>query len=225
MKVSVTHKPQYCATCPGTHKGLGFAPAISGPDPKFALLLDKPGETDAREGAVLSGQTGAKLLKVLSTYNLTWNDILRDSVLRCRPGPTTRADDRELMTRLCRHWDTVLDEYNPDVVIISWAPKYALIEVPGESYVLHDCIKKALHFHEQGKHPLIAMGEGPLNLLFPELSPPINQWVRTHFFVQWNTLGSPNYRQELAYRQSPQRYTLSDLIKNKPTNEDDDVPF
>lgn len=222
-------KPEKCASCPGFSPTIstGFAP----PDSfekwkrgriKFALLGEALGETEALTGLPFSGQTGQLYeSEVLSVFGLTFADILRDNVLRCRPTnnkfpPPHRAAE---MAIHCRQWDTVLDLYTPTVIILSYHLTFSLIRNKTARFSAYNTVRKALRLGANGERPLIASGDHAKNLLFPLLPGTISRWDGKHFFVDWRGSGASfdpeAFKRERAEKKEARGPSLRELIRRK----------
>lgn len=225
----IQQKPISCKACPGfsDFRTFGFVPAsvLSPADTRFALFCEAPGETEAITSTPLTGATGQKMSEILALYGLTWENVIRDNVLRCRPDNNEYplGEIRDKMEIYCRQYDTPIDTYNPNVVILCRHPTWALIKSPSEAFIVHDSIKKALRLYNKGYRPVIAMGDHAIELLFPKLERPYGQWMRSHFFVDWAQQGAPEYEALIAERSKPTMISFADLLKPPP--DPDDVPF
>jgi hypothetical protein len=222
-------KPFDCQFCPGFPQKIstGFAPPdspqkLEAGKIRFAILAEALGSTEALTGIPLSGSTGKALeTEVLHNFGLTYDDILRDNVIRCQPRnnvfPEGLLGDK--MVACCRQWDTLLDLYSPTVVIFCYHFTFSLIRTPSARFSAYNAVRKALEFHCEGERPLIASGEKSLNLLFPQLPGKISKWDGKHFFVNWTS--SPealNPTQFLAAREkrkAEKAPSLLDLLRKR----------
>ena len=106
------------------------------------------------------------------------------------------------MIEKCRMWNTVLDLYNPDVIILAFHPTFALIYT-NQAYSTFNAIKKALHLHNEGYRPLVAMGEKFMRAYLANLPGSMADWDGKHFFIHWPKFGfsSRTYQDALKNRQ------------------------
>lgn len=116
-----------------------------------------------RKGAPLVGASGALAEQwILRAVGLTFNDVYRDNTLRCLP-PKTKAgsyypvgEERKKAEECCREYDR-LDEFKPDIALITLHPAGILREVTPLSLVVED-MKKARDFAKQGYKVIVLMG-------------------------------------------------------------------
>ena len=226
-------KPKACQSCPGSGpqsgllyaKTLGFVPTdcsmteeipsqiepATSPGKmelrakKMAIVCEAPGKTEALTSIPLSGTTGQQFEeRILTPLGLTWSDVIRDNLIRCQPAGNIFPQDEKarVMIEKCRMWNTVLDLYDPDVIILAFHPTFALIYT-NQAYSTFNAIKKALHLHDKGYRPLVAMGEKFMRAYLANLPGSMADWDGKHFFIHWPKFGfsSRTYQDALKNRQ------------------------
>ena len=194
-------KPVRCNTCPGSSCNpptTSFVPAYQVKDfkqIKMAIGAESPGEQEALNKTPLCGATGVELqTRVLTPLGIERDDVILDNLIRCKPF------NNEFpfsflgidMISSCGQWNTVLDHYDPDVVIMAFHPTFALIYT-NQAYSTVNAVKKALRLREEGHRPFIAMGQKWKECLFPQLPGSITDWDGKHFFVEWRKRGIVSY--------------------------------
>ena len=194
-------KPVRCDACPGSSckpPTSSFVPAFqvkSFDQIKMAIAAESPGEQEALNKTPLCGSTGIELqTRVLTPLGIARDDVILDNLIRCKPfnNKFPLYDLGDAMTEHCGQWNTVLDLYNPDVVIMAFHPTFALIYT-NQAYSTVNAVKKALRLREEGHRPLIAMGQKWKECLFPQLPGSITDWDGKHFFVEWKKRGITDY--------------------------------
>ena len=120
-------KPLGCKAC----QGFECRPPTSGFVPgdirlpiekiKLAVMAEAAGESEVLHEIPLCGATGTQLQeRILNPLGLTREEIIVDNLIRCKPFgnnfPVGKL--RKNMVETCRQWDTIIDLYDPTVVII-----------------------------------------------------------------------------------------------------------
>ena len=194
-------KPVKCGDCPGSSCNPptnSFVPAHQVKEfkqIKMAIVAESPGEQEAVNKTPLCGATGIELqTRVLTPLGIERDDVILDNLIRCKPFSNEfPAGFLGIdMIEHCGQWNTVLDHYDPDVVIMAFHPTFALIYT-NQAYSTVNAVKKALRLHEEGHRPLIAMGQKWKESLFPYLPGSITDWDGKHFFVEWKSHGIADY--------------------------------
>ena len=178
---------------------------------KMALVAEAAGEQEALKSIPLCGSTGIQLEeRVLKPLGLSRADVIMDNLIRCRPenNEFPKGEKARLMIESCRTWNTIIDIYDPNVVIFAFHPTFALIYSPNQAYSTYNAVRKALMLKEHGYRPLVAMGERFMKAYFAELPGSITDWDGKHFFIKWQRFGFHSlniYNENLDDRQKPRR--------------------
>ena len=194
-------KPIRCDSCPGSSCSpptSSFVPAHQDKpfeQIKLAIGAESPGEQEALNKTPLCGATGIELqTRVLTPLGIERDDVILDNLIRCKPFNNKfpfGALGNEMTTN-CGQWNTVLDHYDPDVVIMAFHPTFALIYT-NQAYSTVNAVKKALRLHAEGHRPFVAMGQKWKDCLFPQLPGSITDWDGKHFYVKWKKHGITDY--------------------------------
>ena len=196
-------KPVRCSTCPGSSCSPptnGFVPAHINKDftyIKMAIGAESPGEQEALNKTPLCGTTGIELqARVLTPLGIKRDDVILDNLIRCKPfgNDFPMGELGRSMVTHCGQWNTIIDYYNPDVVIMAFHPTFSLIYT-NQAYSAVNAVKKALRLREEGHRPFIAMGQKWKECLFPQLPGSITDWDGKHFFVEWKKRGISDHHE------------------------------
>jgi len=186
-------KPEFCyANCKYAGTGIGFIPDEPGGNARIAVLAEAPGASETLDsggedgyGRPLVGYTGRFWeTKVLLPLDLRREDILICNTIRCRPPRNSypTGELRKQAESACRHWDGKLDEFNPDIFIVTFHPAACLpFRTPQFFPFLVRAHELAKKFMEEGRRPLILMGDKAMNLKAPWLEGGVKRWER-HFW-------------------------------------------
>ena len=190
-------KPVRCIACSGSSCNpptSGFVPAHQVRELKhikLAIGAESPGEQEALNKTPLCGTTGVELQnRVLTPLGIERDDVILDNLIRCKPfaNDFPVGDLGRDMVKHCGQWNTIIDLYDPDVVIMAFHPTFSLIYT-NQAYSAVNAVKKALRLHEEGHRPFVAMGQKWKECLFPQLPGSITDWDGKHFFVEWKKHG------------------------------------
>lgn len=185
----VREKPEGCALCPFQTKGSGFVPDwypdAHGEAPRIGFLLDHPTSDEVLEQRPWAGRAGyAWEKKYLKPFGLSLSDVFIGHVIRCQPRerkwgkpvyPTATLKRGAELT--CRQHDKVcwggdklrkggLHALNPDLFVVTFHPNDALL-VPAFSRLIEADIKKAVGKMQEGRRPLVLMGNEARELVAP----------------------------------------------------------
>lgn len=142
--------------------------------PKIAMIFDMPSGADVREQAPLSGEDGAAWEKMFITdLGYRREDVLMSHVLRCRQKndkfghPLYPKEPMRKRGELnCRHYDLRLNEFDPNLYVISLHPRSIRLIGAHARQIARD-VNKAFTFAGQGYRPAVLLGEPAAELYFP----------------------------------------------------------
>ena len=217
-------KPKACLNCPGSgdFKTYGFIPSdITVTEvtremiqkKKMVVMAESGGETEALRSIPLCGATGTQLEeRIFKPLGLKREDIIIDNLIRCRPHKNNfpTGDTARDMIQSCRMWDTIIDLYNPNVIILAFHPTFSLIYTT-QAYSAYNAINKALGLKRKGYRPLVAMGQKIMEAFLGGLPGSITDWDGKHFFVSWQPRGIKSieqYEMALNNRQEPKKVKI-----------------
>ena len=216
-------KPTLCQTC----AGFSCKPATSGFVPawfqndiekiKFAMMLEAAGESEVLKGMPLCGSTWNVFNeRILVPREIERKDIIIDNLIRCRPhnNEFPFIATAEKMIETCRQWDSVIDLYNPNAIILALHPTSALIYT-NQGYSTANAVNKALTLLSKGYRPLIAMGKHMKEAFFPQLPGSITDWDGKHFFVDWIKRGMTfeEHEKKREERVKTSQLSLKELLR------------
>jgi hypothetical protein len=189
--VPVVRKGEGCSGCP--YKGIGVGNCLDwvGSDPKIAVMLEAPGETEIEEGVPLSGKAGQLWCHwLLESNGYTRENCVVCNTLRCRPKGVGKAKDkwnqyptgklRAQAEAYCRQYDDKLIAWGPDVFVATMHPA-ALLRTPAFVGLVQADMAKAFRLAERGYKPLVLMGDKAMGLCAPWLVGGVKAW-RGHWW-------------------------------------------
>ncbi len=170
----VRTKPQHCRLCPLAAIGQGFCEDDAPTKPLVAFVLDMPTAADVRERAPFSGAEGRAWTEQFITHaGYTRQDVLFSTCLRCRQANDKfgqavypRGPNRRLAEINCRHYDTKLLAYDPNLFIVTVHPRGIRLVNCYLRQIQRD-VAKAFRFAIQGYRPAVLFGEGVVELYYP----------------------------------------------------------
>ena len=187
-------KPQWCIdNCKYAKVGLGFCPdAGIVARAKYAAIAEGPGAQETLDtrgpdgyGRPLIGPTGQFWEReVLWPLGLRREDFIIGNSLHCRPPrneyPTGKL--RKDAEEACRHWDDKINEFNPDIYIVTFHPAACLsYRSPQFLQFLIKAHQMAKKFAAEGRRPCLLLGQKAMNLKAPWLRGGVKKWNR-HFW-------------------------------------------
>ena len=205
----VSRKPTYCVhNCVYASVGSGFCPDYYPSNPRIAVFLEAPGETEILERSPLMGKAGKLWIhKLIEKLGYHREDVLIANTLRCNPPknfyPTGNL--RLKAEQACRYWDRYHGEdgspvprgiasFNPTICVLSYHPA-AILRTPALYKPTLRAVELAFKFASRGERPVVAMGDVPMSLLAPWAvgKGGLKVWNRSYFRL---TSGWPFYAEE-----------------------------
>lgn len=157
--------------------GSGFCPDEVPKNPKVAFIFDMPSKADIRERRPLAGEEGVAWQRLyIEELGYKREDILLSTALRCgQPNDKYGQPEypREPLRRQaeinCRHYDTELIAFDPNLFIITYHPRNSRL-VGCMARMVRNDVAKAFRFASQGYRPAVLLGEGVARMYYPWLS-------------------------------------------------------
>ena len=217
-------KPLGCKAC----MGFSCRPPTSGFVPsdvrlplkkiKLAAMAEAAGESEVIQGIPLCGATGTQLqTRILNPLGLSREEIIVDNLIRCKPHGNNFPEGklRRNMIETCRQWDSVIDLYDPNVIIMAFHPTFALIYT-NQAYSTWNAFSKALRLHREGYRSLVLMGQEAKETFLPQLPGSITAWDGKHFFIKWRKggLDFDTYAQAIRLRVEPKKLSLKGMMRD-----------
>lgn len=187
--LGVRTKPKACRLCPMAAVGHGFCQDEKGSTPTLAFVLDMPSGSDVKERRPWSGEEGEKWEKAfLTDLGHTREEVLFSHVIRCRQPndrygfPLYPSDPLRRKAELnCRHYDTSLLSFDPNVFVITVHPRSIRLIGAYHRQIRQD-IGKAFDLVAKGFRPAVLFGEAA-ELYYPYMKGGggIKNW-RGHYY-------------------------------------------
>jgi len=196
--LGVLSKPSLCALCPWSSSSHSFVPGWVPKYPKFACLLEAPGENEALKRTPLVGMSGDLMFHAfLRPLGLERDDVILDNCIRCRGeeneypnGPT-----RKKAEQVCRQYDWYhgdqrgnlapggIADWDPNLFVITLHPAAVLRENAYFFLVRRD-FEKAARFMEKGYRVCVLCGDKAAALVLPAIEGigGVSYW-RGHYFA------------------------------------------
>lgn len=195
--IDIAQKPsQICGTCLYAPTGSGFCPDWWPRQPKLAVLMESPSDSDITAREPLAGSLGSFFMHYLiEPLGWTRSDVAFCNTIRCRcsEGKYPQADLKLTTQRHCRSWDGVqnkdlasggLDAYEPNYFLVSFAPRdivktWSLLQVAQRDF------GKAQRLAE-GRRLLVLLGDTAKQLVVPQLKDGgLSKWRGHHGPLNW----------------------------------------
>lgn len=192
VHIGVQSKPEGCALCAYSGIGKGFVPDWSPDSPKIALLCEASSGDEILNGIPWTGGAGWKwFYDLIASNGRRKEDVLIAKTIRCNPPgyPWKKTFPGSSMGKAaidsCRQYDdlggqdrtrTSLRTFDPDMFILSLHP-LVLLKSPAALLLLREHFAKAFRFADNGRRPVVALGDKAMGVVAPHLKGSVKRWA------------------------------------------------
>ncbi len=195
--LGVRSKPSLCALCPWSPDSHSFVPDWVPKSPKFACLLEAPGENEALRRTPLVGMSGDLLFHAfLRPIGLERNDVILANTLRCRGEENEYPDGatRKKAEQICRQYDFYhgdargnlaaggIADWDPNLFIITLHPA-AVLRENAYFFLVQKDFEKAARFMAAGARVCMLCGDKAAAVVIPRIEGTggVSYWRGHHF--------------------------------------------
>lgn len=186
-RLDIHDRPGACGSCPYGTTGCGFVPTWNSGRARVAWLAEAVGDTEIADKQPLVGGTGRFFMHIVERRGYTRADCLIANTLSCKPPenhyPTGRL--RKDAEAYCRVFDGLqgiglepggLASWPADCLVFSVHPA-AVLRSQQMLPLLEAVVDKAFRLAEQGRKPLVLLGEIAKHLVAPEFCEGVTKWI------------------------------------------------
>jgi uracil-DNA glycosylase family 4 len=169
-----------CSGCVFAKSSVGFCPDAVPTSPKLAIVLRMAGKDEVINGQAMSGKAGRWWFsEFFEKVGLRRSDVLIANVLRCFPnsGEFPVGILRKQTITSCRRWDSDLEKFKATHYIVTFSPT-ALFKAPQQVKLIRRSVELAKQFIDEGKRPILLMGDETREKYAPWLQGQMKKWNR-----------------------------------------------